>query len=325
MTDLVQRILDFGSRAMVAPEPVDLAALASDILDEVGPGLPATMHASLEVGPEDYVVEADRGRIRQAVSNLIQNALDAMPGGGELRLRLSRVTNPRGDLSPPAQVGPGEWICLSVSDTGTGMTEDVQEHLFEPFFTTKDIGRGTGLGLAQVYGIVRQNEGLVGVETTPGEGSTFHIHLPARNGGLQDAASAVPDTPGRTATVLLVDPNDAARETKERFLRSLGYTVVAARAGEQALALSSRARWSTDQPRPLNLVITRWTPSEFDGPELVRELMDQRPFLRAVLIADPAIAVEDIARLEASDTITVIQAPVEEERLEELLSTFLES
>jgi len=330
MADLVQRILDFGSRAMMTPEPVDLVELASHVLDEYRPELPPNVHASLEVEPDDhavkdYTVEVDRGRLRQALSNVIQNALDAMPGGGVLQVRLSRVTEPQGDLSPPAEVRPGTWICVSMSDTGTGMTEAVQEHLFEPFFTTKDIGRGTGLGLAQVYGIVRQHDGIIGVDTAPGEGTTVHIHLPVWDGGRGGEVPAEPETLGRAGTILLVDPDDASRRKTEQFLQSLGYDVIPARAGEQALALSSRPRWSTAPRRRVDVLVARWNRSRYSGPELVQELMDQEPFLRAILIADPDIPDQEIAQMEHSDVIDVTRGPLDDETLKELLSGALQT
>jgi len=324
MTDLVQRILDFGSRAMVAPEPVDLAVLTSDVLDAYRPELPDDVHASLEMGPEEYVVEADRGRLRQALSNVIQNALDAMPGGGELRLSLARVTNPRGDLSPPAHVRPGDWICLSVSDTGTGMTEAVQEHLFEPFFTTKDVGRGTGLGLAQVYGIVRQHDGVIGVETEPGEGTTFHIHLPARQGeGEAGARAAAEDSLRSAPAILLVEPDAERRDDLKAHLVSLGFDVVAARGGEQALAYSSQPRWSTARRSAWDLVITPWTASSFDGPELVQELRDRHPFIKSVLIADRTIGASQVEDLSLPGVAGIMRDPLEKDALGAILTQAL--
>lgn len=324
MTDLVQRILDFGSRAMLVPEPVDLAILASSLLDDYGPELPEDIQASLEMGPEEYVVEADRGRLRQALSNIIQNALDAMPGGGELRLRLARVTEPRGDLSSLAHVGPGSWICLAVSDTGTGMTEAVREHLFEPFFTTKDIGRGTGLGLAQVYGIVRQHDGIIGVETEPGDGTTFHMHLPARPDEGVNAPDAPDEASLRSApTVLLVEPDGHRREDIHRFIESMGYDVLAAQDGQQALAYSSRARWSQAGPRTWDLVITRWSPSGFNGPELVSELRERNPFVNTILIADAGISSREIETLALPGIAGIIRAPFTKDSLKDILRDIL--
>ena len=186
--DLVQQILDFSSRAMMERQPVDLMALTGETIEELRRTIAGSTAISLKLEPWEgreaapetaFTVEADAARLRQALTNLALNARDAMPEGGELIFSLSRVEISRDEPLPATGMSPGTWVCLKVSDTGTGMTEEVQAHLFEPFFTTKEVGEGTGLGLAQVYGIVRQHGGAIGVETELGEGTTFRIYLPA--------------------------------------------------------------------------------------------------------------------------------------------------
>jgi PAS domain S-box-containing protein len=190
--DLVQQILDFSSRAMMDRHTVDLAVLTRKTIKVLRETIPESTAMSMEVEPgrgvglgaeAAFTVEADASRLRQVLTNLTKNAHDAMPEGGELAFSVSRVEISGEDPLPAPGLSPGAWVRLEVSDTGTGMTEEVQAHLFEPFFTTKEVGEGTGLGLAQVYGIVRQHGGAIGVETAPGEGTTFRIYLPARDVG----------------------------------------------------------------------------------------------------------------------------------------------
>ena len=181
--DLVQQILDFSSHSMLRIRVQDLASLVQNIMGILKRTIPENVRFSLDVEPVEqpaaFMVRVDSGRVQQVLANLATNARDAMPEGGELRLVLSHVTVTADQAPPVADMEPGAWVCLTASDTGTGMTDEVSEHLFEPFFTTKEVGQGTGLGLAQVYGIVRQHEGFIDAETELGQGTTFRIYLPA--------------------------------------------------------------------------------------------------------------------------------------------------
>jgi PAS domain S-box-containing protein len=181
-SDLVQQLLDFASQAIIERQPLDLVALVEDVLGVLKRTIPEHIHFIVEIEearPGAYTVAVDPGRIQQALTNLTLNARDAMPEGGDLRVTIARLHVSEGSTPPVAEMAPGDWVRLTVSDTGVGMTEDVQAHLFEPFFTTKEVGEGTGLGLAQVFGIVRQHEGHIDVETAPGDGTTFNLYLPA--------------------------------------------------------------------------------------------------------------------------------------------------
>jgi two-component system cell cycle sensor histidine kinase/response regulator CckA len=184
---LVQQMLDFGRRSVIDVRPINLESFSKDVFGVLRRALAENIRFTLDVqdaGQGDYIVEADPICIQQVLMNLALNAQDAMPDGGKLHIGLSRVELRPDEKPPMAALGMpfGEWICLVVSDTGTGMTEEVQAHLFEPFFTTKEPGAGTGLGLAQVYGIVKQHKGHIDVETAVGEGTTFRIYLPVYEG-----------------------------------------------------------------------------------------------------------------------------------------------
>ena len=194
---LIQQILDFGSKAMLDVERMHLRALVAQVVEELHQTFPKSIDLVIESEPGPFPVSGDRNGLRRAITNLALNARDAMKSAdqpvaeGELRFALSHVRvepeeRPVVSTAPhdhPPVLKAGKWVCLAVSDRGCGMPEQVQDHLFEPFFTTKEVGEGKGLGLAQVYGIVRQHEGTIAVESEVGEGTTFRIYLPACGDG----------------------------------------------------------------------------------------------------------------------------------------------
>ncbi len=330
-TDLVQQILDFSSSAMIERQPLDMKPFVEDILAILERTLPETINITLETKTGPYVVKADPGRLQQALTNLATNARDAMPGGGELRLTLSclqlspgeapEMTNTPAHASPshPKDTEGGSWVRLTVSDTGTGMTERVQQHLFEPFFTTKDVGQGTGLGLAQVYGIIRQHGGAIDVETEPGEGTAFHLYLPAHSQTenkteKQEEGNTTAAPQGRGETILLVEDEEHVRRATRQMLETLGYHVVTASNGREALALCQSPRWSGDRST-IDLVITDLVMPEMGGRELVQELSATRHSLKALGITGYALEEDDLTDLKASGFASVIRKPFETEDL----------
>ncbi len=321
--DLVQQVLDFSRRSMIQVQALDLYSLVQNIMNVLQRVIPENVRLSLEAGEQasGFTVQVDPGRIQQVLTNLATNARDAMPRGGELRFELFRVEVAANDPPPLAEMGPGTWVCLAVSDTGTGMTEEVRAHLFEPFFTTKDVDKGTGLGLAQVYGIVRQHEGYIGVETELGRGTTLRIYLPAyvadsdRASADNDRASAEesqaeepPALPqGRGETILLVEDNEGLRKVGRSILESLGYRVLTAANGREALAVYEGAA-------SVDLVIADVMIPEMGGKELVRELKRSDPTIKVLGIT--GYVVEQVAR-ELSDAgfLSVISKPFRVETL----------
>ena len=277
--DMVQQILDFSGRAMVEMQPLDLKALTTEVTDILRRTIPEHIHLRLTTGPEDYIVHADAGRIQQALMNLALNAHDAMPEGGDLQFELSKILIGPEDKPPVVGITPGMWICLTVADTGTGMTEEVQAHLFEPFFTTKEVGQGTGLGLAQVFGIVRHHNGYIDVETQVGQGTTFRIYLPASEAEekiVEHETSVVPQ--GQGELILLVEDNKRLREASQDLLELLGYRSLTASNGSEALAVYDAA------DSEIALVITDLIMPEMGGKELVQELRSTNPHLKALAI-----------------------------------------
>ncbi|MEA3309842.1 MAG: PAS domain S-box protein [Chloroflexota bacterium] len=272
---LVQQILDFGRRAMIERFPLDLHALIEETLVLLRRTFPANIQLTL-MAEGTYTVMADPHRLEQLLLNLTLNSRDALPQGGELRFTLSKLTFEAATAPPLAGMPPGEWICLSVADNGTGMTAAVRSHLFEPFFTTKEVGQGTGLGLAQVFGIVGMHEGYIDVESAVGVGTTFHIYLPAS----VPAAERVDELtamllPGHNETILLVEDNEPLRVASARILKKLNYRVLSAANGSAALKLYAAAD-------KVDLVVTDLMLPELDGVELMRELRQRAPQLAAL-------------------------------------------
>ena len=194
---LVQQVLDFSRRSPMETHPVDLKSFIKEAVRVLQRTIPESISLLLEVEPGEYVADADPTRIQQVLMNLVVNARDVMPEGGVLRIDLSRVEVSPGDEPPVAGMASGEWVCLAVTDTGAGILPEVLPHIFEPFFTTKEPGKGTGLGLAQVYGIVTQHEGHVGVET--GGGARHDLPgLPPGLPGCRGGGSPERGSPGRS-------------------------------------------------------------------------------------------------------------------------------
>ncbi len=275
--DLVQQILDFSSRAIATLRPLDLQATIETVLSTLRRTLPEDIRLSFSADPADFIIEGDAGRLEQALINLALNARDAMPDGGELRFSLTRLRLRPHALPPVADMSPGVWIRLSVTDTGTGMSDQVYAHLFEPFFTTKEVGKGTGLGLAQVYGIVRLHQGFIDVATRLGDGTTFDIYLPTADGDPDAPADETFSAPlGNGETLLLVEDNEKLREGAQQLLEALGYRVITAADGREALE-----RFTAADP-PVDLLITDIVMPEMGGKVLLHELRRRAPDLQAL-------------------------------------------
>ncbi len=235
-SDLVQQILDFSGRAAMEARSIDLLASVEETAGLLRQTLPESVHIEVAAEPATYVVEADPTRMQQLLMNLALNAWDAMPSGGELRISLSPLDVAPNQEPPVAGMGPGRWVQMTVVDTGEGMTEEVANHIFEPFFTTKEEGAGTGLGLAQVYGIVQKHEGAIDVETQPGQGTTFYVYLPRLDGHVAEEVEKPGSVPqGRGEMVLLVEDRETVRKAGAAILSSLGYRLATAEDGQDAL------------------------------------------------------------------------------------------
>ena len=235
---LTSQLLAFARRQLLQPKKLDLNNSIVGVAALLRSALGDQIEFKTVLTPDPSVVLADPVQIDQVLMNLCLNARDAMPTGGRLVIE-TRVTELGADFCRIHSYGvPGKYVVLLVSDTGTGMDEATVTRIFEPFFTTKELGRGTGLGLATVYGIVKQHEGLINVYSELGRGTTFDIYFPAVSGTAdQRDSAATTEVAGRNETVLVADDHEGLRDIAQEFLTAWGYKVILARDGEEAVRL----------------------------------------------------------------------------------------
>jgi PAS domain S-box-containing protein len=271
--NLTRQLLAFSRKQVIDPRVVNL----NGIVDELQKMLKRLMREDVDVhvrlDPGLWQTKVDRGQLEQVLVNLAVNARDAMPHGGTLTLETGNATLDEAYTRTRSYVIPGEYVMLAVTDTGTGMDEQAKAHLFEPFFTTKEHGKGTGLGLAMVYGAVKQNRGSIEVESEPGRGTTFRIYLP-RVVAAPDPLPVPSPTmrlPGGTETILLVEDEEKVRAVAVGLLRRLGYTVIASSCATEAL---SAVRELTG---PLHLLVTDVVLPGMNGRILAQQVEALRP------------------------------------------------
>ena len=277
-SELTRQLLAFSRRQVLHPIELDVSEVVADLVPMLGRLIGDHIELSTRLATGAGTVQADPAQLRQVVMNLVLNARDAMPRGGRLSIEISareldaRLTEARLELAP------GSYVVLAVSDTGQGMDEATRERIFEPFFTTKDPAKGTGLGLSTVYGVVKQTGGSIWVYSEEGRGTTFKLYLP-RHGS---SVAAVPqeragtELAAATATVLLVEDHEQVRTLVHMVLEKLGYTVVAAASGGEALAAAAA------HEGPIDMVLTDLVMPGMDGKELVERMRDLRPGIRAL-------------------------------------------
>ncbi|MEA3308831.1 MAG: ATP-binding protein, partial [Chloroflexota bacterium] len=273
-----------------------------------------------------YWLAGDAGRLQQVVTNLAINARDAMPGGGTLHFELARIQVTSVESSPLPEMPFGEWICLAAADSGIGMTEEVRVHLFEPFFTTKDVDKGTGLGLAQVYGIVKLHKGYIDVQSRLGHGTTFYIYLPGQRDVEPEVAVAreQPFPAGHGETILLVEDNLDLLRAYQGTLEGLGYRVVTARNGKAALGKIQKSRWiKSNAPDKLGLVITDLIMPKMGGKELAVELRRSNPALKLLGITGYAVKGQK-EKLRAFGFREILHKPFDLEVLAETVRRILD-
>ena len=279
---LTHQLLALGRHQIVQPRVLDpntvIMSLAKMLKRLVGEDI----DVELDAHPALWPVKMDGGQLEQVVLNLVVNARDAMPKGGKLALTTKNMTT-RKDRSPDPVIilPPGQYFCLEISDTGIGMDEATRERIFEPFFTTKEPGRGTGLGLSTVMGIVRQYQGHISVQSEVGRGTIFRVYIPRAEGGVESLVPGdVPKTSkGGHETILVVEDNDALRSIIKKALREKGYRVFSTRTSEDALAMCGRLKESID------LLLADVVLPDFEGPELAKRLQQTRPALRVVFMS----------------------------------------
>jgi PAS domain S-box-containing protein len=308
---LVRQLLAFSRKQVMQPRLVNLNAIVREMGGMLRRLVGERIVLRLDLDPALGDVTADPGQLEQVIANLGVNARDAMPEGGTLTIATANVSRMGIPGATDEGIPGGPLVVLIVKDTGTGMDEHVLAHLFEPFFTTKELGRGTGLGLATVYGIVRQSGGQIQVTSRPREGSTFTLYLPRveSSGRAGSAAPGAPaPVPGGTETVLVVEDEEAVRHLICRVLRTKGYRVLEAPHAEAALLLAGST------PAAIDLLVTDMVMPGMGGTTLAAELISVRPSLRVLFITGYAPeAVE--RRGELADASGLLEKPFSADQL----------
>ena len=285
---LTRQLLAFSRKQVLEPRALDVNVLVDNMDKMLRPILGENVEFRAIAAPQLRAVRADPNQIEQVILNLAINARDAMPKGGKLTIETANVDLDEHYAARHATVVPGPHVMLAVSDTGTGMDTATQARIFEPFFTTKDPGRGTGLGLATVYGIVKQSGGSIWVYSEPGQGTTFKIYLPALDAPAERIGKPSASLLGLMGieTILIVEDDEQLLHVAHRALEARGYTVLTAGRGDAALDTARRHRG------PIHLLLSDVTIPDMDGRELAATLRKERNDLRVLYMsgyADQAI------------------------------------
>jgi CheY-like chemotaxis protein len=279
--DLTQQLLAFSRKQILQPRVVDVNTVANEVAPMLRRIIGEDIDLRTILEPDLQQVHADPTQLRQVVMNLIVNARDAMPRGGDLTIETANVVLDAGYAAHHADVTPGPHVMIAVSDTGIGMNAETRARLFEPFYTTKEPGRGTGLGLAMVYGIVKQSGGHIWVYSEVGRGTTFKIYLPAiteRSEGPNTVTDAV-ESFGGGETILLVEDEEDVRRLVLRILSDRGYTILEAAHPGDAIEIATRY---VDQ---IDLLLTDIVMPYMSGPVVAKLLTEARPGLRVLFMS----------------------------------------
>ncbi len=277
---LTRQMLAFSRKQALQPKVLNVNALVDDISKLLKRLMPEDIEVVFRADPSLGHVRADAGQLEQVLMNLTVNARDAMPRGGKLTIETENVTVTPEYARERPPIEPGDYVKLAVVDTGIGMDAETKAHIFEPFFTTKDPGKGTGLGLATVYGVVKQTGGFLWVDTELGAGSKFEVYLPRVNDPIDSdvVGRNIPVCKAALQTVLLVEDKPAVRDVAREFLTAAGYRVLAAEDGERAMLIAAREA-------TIDVLITDIVMPKMRGPELARELLRWKPGVKVVYMS----------------------------------------
>ena len=289
---LTQQLLAFSRRQILQPQVLELNEVVGGLESMLRRLIGEQIELLIAPDPAAGCLRADRTQLEQVILNLALNSRDAMPSGGQLVIGTGHQKYTSGNRSRPREIGPGEYAVISVTDTGLGMDAQTRDHIFEPFFTTKGQGRGTGLGLATTYGIIKQSEGSVLVDSTPGLGTTFRLFFPSVERQVAVSEQAQRPVGRRTGRILLVEDEPVLREIAQRVLVRAGFDVTAAADPGEAIIAAETG------PEPFDLLLTDVVMPGMRGPELARRLRNSRPELRVLLASGYAEEIVDSDRHE---------------------------
>jgi PAS domain S-box-containing protein len=276
--ELVKGLLALGGKLRTQRKAVNLNDRVEQIKSLLSRTIPRTIKIEAHLLEDLRSVNADPAQIEQVLMNLAINARDAMPDGGKLIFETRNVTLDEAYCATHVEVEPGDYVLLSVSDTGHGMNDETAQHMFEPFFTTKEGGKGTGLGLAMAYGIVKQHGGDIRCYSEPSKGTIFNIYFPAMKEKVELSDSALESSaPGGTETILLADDDESIRSLGEIMLREMGYKVITAANGEEAFKIYSR------EAAKISLVILDLIMPEMDGQRCLEKILELNPTVKVLI------------------------------------------
>jgi nitrogen-specific signal transduction histidine kinase len=264
-SELTRKLLAFSRHQRLQLRPVPVEPLVSEFLRMARRVVPEDVEVRAEVEGTDAMVSADPAALEQILMNLVTNARDSMPSGGTLTIGVARAVVDAEEARTRGEGTPGEYVVLSVGDTGVGMDAETRRRLFEPFFTTKPVGQGTGLGMPMVYGLVKDHGGFVDVASAVGRGTTIRVYVPT-GPRAPEAAAATPELRGGSETILLVEDDEALRRAGTRVLRKYGYTVITASDGVEALSIMRRGGKTPD------LIVSDVVMPRTSGPQFLQAL-----------------------------------------------------
>lgn len=279
-SELIRQILDFSRQSVMKRSALNLPPFLKELVHLLERTLPETIRLKLETDPGDLIIQGDPTRLQQAIMNLAVNARDAMPNGGTLLITLRAKEVRPGEIPPLPDMDPGAWFELKIEDTGMGIQSRHLPHLFEPFFTTKREGEGTGLGLAQVYGIVKQHDGYIDVSSRIRQGTTFYIYLPGvQMPKVEDVKPETAPLPGGMGrTILVVEDDHSARQALAEVLEMIGYKVLTANNGREAL------KYFDESNGKIDLVLSDVVMPTMGGAALYVQLKKRRPDIKMVVM-----------------------------------------
>jgi signal transduction histidine kinase len=277
--NLTRQLLAFSRRQLLQTAILDLNEIVANLTRMLKRIVGEDITMQLHYSPQPAVVKADATMLEQVLLNLVVNSRDALPGGGRVVIETAHVQIDESMIFQMPQARAGRFVTLSVSDTGSGIPPEIIPHIFEPFFTTKDVGKGTGLGLATVYGIVQQHEGWINVSSERAKGTTFRIYLPHQERPAAPLArpATLKDARGGTETILLVEDEPALRMLVTKVLTRLGYKMLEASSGAKALEI-----WAQHRDEVKLLLTDLVMPDGLNGRELALRLVAERPGLRVI-------------------------------------------
>ncbi|HVY61334.1 MAG TPA: PAS domain S-box protein, partial [Planctomycetota bacterium] len=307
-TSLTRQLLAFSRKQVASPVALDLNAAVRNMENLLRRLIGEDVALTTRLGASVGAIRADGGQVEQVIMNLAVNARDAMSRGGKLVIATEAVEVDVVGAARRGGMAPGAYGVLEVADTGCGMTAEVRSRIFEPFFTTKEPGKGTGLGLATVFGIAKHGGGHVEVESEPGRGATFRVYFPRTSETPQGDAGPAAAAPGRgSETILLVEDDDHVRGLSQRILEMTGYRVLAARSGADALLLSG------GHAGPIHALVTDVIMPELSGRDVAERMVRLRPGIKVLFLSGYAGAVEEAAAL--AEGAAFLEKPFTPERL----------